>query len=196
MWYLLVSSTSDLINEVLTFLKKVPGVRKIRVLSDVERCSLLQAESAAEGCVMVGCRSFNEGLREVLSREVVVACSTDMDFEWPSGPHVILQHGEIIIGFITDNVDQVKSQFGEEIRVFGKNLVIFPERLRKLRGEKMAPTLFVCRGFKLDQLERQAGVKNVVFAFCTRAGDAYLKGLLGEENKPELGSIVVGFDIS
>lgn len=196
MWYLLASSASDLINEVLTFLEKVPGIRKIRVLSDVERGSLLQTESAAEECVMVGCRNFNEGLREVLSREVVVACSTGMDFEWPSGPHMVLKQGGIIIGFITDNVNQVKSQFGEEIRVFGKNLVIFPERVRKLRVENMTPTLFVCRGFKLDQLERQAGVKNVVFAFCTRAGDAYLKGLLGEENKLELGSIVVGFGIS
>lgn len=191
----MVSGTSNLINEALTFLNKIPGIRKIKVLSDAERSSLLQAELAAESA-MVGGRGFNEGLREVLSREVVVACSTDMDFEWPSGPHVILQHGEIIIGFITDNVDQVKLQFSEEIHVFGKNLVIFPERVRKLKGEKTAPTLFVYRGFKLDQLERQANVKNAVLAFCTRAGDAYLKALLGEENKPELGSIVIGFDIS
>ncbi|MFB0563633.1 MAG: hypothetical protein ACETWM_20735 [Candidatus Lokiarchaeia archaeon] len=191
----MVSSTSNLINEALTFLKKIPGIRKIKVLSDVERSSLPQAELAAESA-MVGCRSFNQGLREVLSREVVIVCSTDMDFEWPSGPHVILQQGEIIIGFITDNVDQVKPQFSEKIYVFGKNLVIFPERIRKLKGEKMTPTLFVYRGFKLDQLERQANVKNAVLAFCTRAGDAYLKALLKEEKKPELGSIVIGVDIS
>jgi hypothetical protein len=191
-----VSDTLIRVNGVLTFLERVPGVRKVRVLDDVERSSLLRCELAAEEYVMVGCRIFNEGLREALSKEVVVACSTDMGFEWPSGPHVVLRQGEIIVGFITDDVDRVKSEFGEEVRVFGRNLVIFPERVRKLRGEKVAPTLFVSRGFKMDRLEREVGVKNAVLAFCNRAGDGYLKGLLGEENKPELGSIVIGFDVS
>lgn len=192
----LVSDGLSLVDGVLAFLGGVPGVRRVRVLGDVERVSLLRCELEGEEGVVFGCRVFNEGLREALSREVVVACSTDMGFVWPRGPHVVLRLGEVVVGFITDDVEGVRSEFGEEVRVFGGNLVIFPERVRRLRGGKVGATLFVSRGFKMEELERRVGVRNVVLAFCNRAGDAYLKGLLGEENKPELGSIVIGFDIS
>ena len=179
--------------EVFSLLRKTTGIRKIKALSDVERRSLLQAELAAED-TMIGGRCFNEGLQEALSRKFVIACSTDMSFKWPSGPYVVLKEGDTIVGFITDNVDRIKQQFNERISVFAKNLVVFPDRIRKLRGGKRAPTLFVYKGFKMPELEKESSVKNAVLAFCTRAGDACLKKLLKEKEKPEFGSIVIGFD--
>ena len=164
-------------------------------MSHDERRSLLRAESIAEEA-MIGGRGYNEGLREVLSRKFVVACSTNMGFKWPSGPYVFLKEGDVVVGFISDNIHQIKQQYREKISVFGKNLVIFPERIRKLRGGKRTPTLFVHKGFNLVELERHTKVENAVFAFCTRAGDAYLKELLKGKETPEFGSIVIGFDIS
>jgi hypothetical protein len=180
------------VNQVIAFLSKKPGIRRIKVLSDEERRSLLQVELAAENAV-IGGRCFNEGLREALSLEFVVACFTDMNFKWPSGPYVVLKEGDTIVGFITDNVNLIKQQFNERISVFAKDLVIFPDRIRKLRGGKRTPTLFIHKGFKMSELEKEANVKNAVLAFCTRAGDACLKKLLKEE-KLDLGSIVIGFE--
>lgn len=182
------------ITEVISFLRKIAGIRKIKVLSEEERRSLLQAEVIAEEA-MIGGRGFNEGLREALSRRFVVACSTDMSFKWPSGPYVTLKEGEVVVGLITDNADKVRQEYDEKTSVIGKHLLIFPERIRRLRDGKRTPTLFVHKGFNLPELERESKVKDTVLAFCTRAGDAYLKKLLKEEEKPEHGSIVLGFDI-
>jgi hypothetical protein len=190
---LLVSK--DPVQEVVSLLRKIIGIRKIKIFSSQERRSLLQTELIAEES-MIGGWGFNEGLREALSRKFVIACSTDMSFKWPSGPYVVLKEGDTVIGFITDNVDQIKQQYNEKIRVLGKNFVLFPERIRRLKVGKRSPTLFIDKGFNLPELERDAKVKNAVLAFCTRAGNAHLKELLKEEEKPEIGSIVVGFDIS
>jgi len=193
-------TSKDLMEEVVSFLQRTVG-RKIRVLSDGERRSLLQAELAAEDA-MIGSRCFNEGLQEALSRKFVVACSTDMNFKWPSGIYEVLKEGDTIVGFITNNFNQIKQQFNERISVFSKDskrgwdLMFFPDRIRKLKGGKRTPTLFVHKGFMLPELERETKVKNAVLAFCTRAGNAYLRELLKEEEKPEVGSIVIGFNIS
>jgi len=192
-------TSKDLMQEVVSFLRNTAGIMKIKVLGDGERCSLLQAELAAEDAMIGGrerARCFNEGLQEALSRKFVVACSTDMNFKWPSGPYVVLKEGEVIVGFISDNIDQIKQQYCEKISVIGKNLVILPERIRRLRGGKRTPTLFVNKGFNIVELERDTKAKNAILAFCTRAGDAYLKELLKEKEKTELGSIVIGFNVS
>ncbi|MEM2046834.1 MAG: hypothetical protein QXW47_05765 [Candidatus Jordarchaeales archaeon] len=47
----------------------------------------------------------------------------------------------------------------------------------------------------MEALEAKAGVKNATLAFCTRNGDAYLKKLLDESEKADIGTIVIGFDI-
>lgn len=181
------------VDQVIAFLSEKPGIRRIKALTDEERRSLLQVELAAEDA-MIGGRCFNEGLQEALSRKFVVACSTDMNLKWPSGPYVVLKEGDTIVGFLTDNVNLIKQQFNERISVFAKDLVVFPDRIRKLRGGKRTPTLFVHKGFKRSELEKEANVKNTVLAFCTRTGDACLKKLLKEEERLEFGSIVVGFD--
>jgi len=187
-------TSEDTMKSIISCLRKTPGIRKIKVLSDVERHSLLQVELSAEE-TMIGCCGFNEGLREALSRKFVVVCSTDMDFEWPNGPYVVLKEGEVIVGFITDNVDRIKQQFDEKISVFVKDLVIFPERIQKLRGGKRSPTLFIHKGFTLPEIEKKTKAKDVFLAFCTRAGDACLKQLLKEKEDPKIGSIVIGFNI-
>lgn len=182
------------IKDIIAHLQKIPGIRKIKVLNDSESHSLSQAELFAEKN-MVGAQCFNEGLREAISRKFVVACSTDMNYKWPNGPYVVLKEGEVVVGFITDNIDQIRQQFDEKISVFVKDLVIFPERIRKLRGGKRSPTLFIQKGFNLPEMEKETRAKDVVLAFCTRAGDACLKKLFNEEYDPKIGSIVIGFNI-
>lgn len=180
--------------EVITYLQKTPGIRKIKVLNDTENRSLLQAELSAEKN-MIGGQCFNEGLREALSRKFVVVCSTDMNYKWPNGPYVILKEGDVVVGFITDNIDQIRQQFNEKISAFVKDLVIFPERIRKLRSGKRSPTLFINKGFNLPEMEKETRARDVVLAFCTRAGDACLKQFFKEEHDPKIGSIVIGFNI-
>lgn len=187
--------SEDIMKQVISYLRKTPGIRKIKVLSATERHSLLQVELSAEEN-MIGGHGLNEGLREALSRKFVVVCSTDIKFEWPHGPYVVLKEGDVVVGFITDNVDRVKQQFDEKISVFVKDLVIFPERIRKLRSGKRSPTLFIHKGFNLPEIEKTTKAKDVVLAFCTRAGDACLKQFLKEEENPKIGSIVIGFNIS
>lgn len=162
-------------------------------MSDAERASLLQAELEGER-LMIGGQGFNEGLREALAREVVIACSTDKRFKWPKGPYVVLKSGDTIVGFVTDDVDSVKQQFNEETYVFGGNMVLFPNRIRGIKGKEKA-TLFIYKGFRVEELEEEAGVKNATLAFCTRAGDAYLKKLLDEGEGADIGTILIGFDL-
>ncbi|MBS7288186.1 MAG: hypothetical protein KIH01_05455 [Candidatus Freyarchaeota archaeon] len=162
-------------------------------MSDAERASLLQAELKGER-LMIGGQGFNEGLREALARDFVIACSTDKRFKWPKGPYVVLKSGDTIVGLVTDDVDSIKRQFNEEVYVFGGNMVLFPNRIRRIK-DKEKTTLFIYKGFKVEELEAEASVKNATLAFCTRAGDAYLKELLDEEERADIGTIVIGFDL-
>lgn len=71
-------------------------------------------------------------------------------------------------------------------------MVLFPDRIIK---DKEKTTIFVYKGFCVETLEAEAGVRNAISAFCTRNGDAYLKKLLEESEKADIGTITIGFDI-
>ncbi len=184
----------DAVNKVVEFIRKIHGVRKVRVLSDAERAALLQAELEGEKLI-IGGQGLNEGLREALAREVVIACSTNKGFKWPKGPYAVLKIGDTVVGFITDDVDSIKKRCDEEVYVFGNNLILFPSRIRKIKDRERT-TFFIYKGFSMKELEAGTGVKNATLAFCMRTGDAYLKKLLDEGEKAEIGTIIVGFDIN
>ncbi len=181
------------IQRVIKSLKNKPGIRKVKVLDDLAREDLLRLEADAEKRVLMGMGiGLNEGLRKALKREVIIACSTDEDFTWLTGPAVLLKRGDDVIGFLVDSPERIKElKIEENFKIIGESLVLFPKRVKEAQGRDT----FVFIGFTLPDLEDKAHVENAILGIPSQPGDNYLKEKLNEEKKPSFGTIVVGFDL-
>jgi hypothetical protein len=178
----------------INFLRRMRGIKKIKLLNNIERETVLRIEKNAEKTGNFY-KSVNEGVKEALSRKYALTCITDTNFKWPPGPYSVLMEGNVIVGYITDDIECIKKQFNEKISVIGKNLVLFPERVKKLETPRRSPTVFVFKGSKMPELELEAKVKNAILSFPSRDACKYILKLLKEPIKPGIGSIIVGFDI-
>lgn len=173
-------------------LQRVPGIRAVRVLSDEERGRVLELEMKAERKVLMGLMpGINVGVREALSKKIVVAAITDMEFKWPDAPCVRLVCEGEEIGL------EFKGGDPEEMRRKGYIVVgsfaIRKDKVRLLK-EKREKCLLELLPLELPLLEGVKGVKRAVIGSPSPPADEYLKKLFNVWGEG-LGTIIVGFDV-
>ena len=101
----------DIIQDVLCRIKAIKGVEDTYILNEEDKEKIFELEKKAEGAVLMGMGiGDNQGIKEVLKREIIIAFTTNMDYVWPEGPNVILmQYGEKIGEDISPNLSMASS---------------------------------------------------------------------------------------
>lgn len=177
-------------DDIINVLNKIEGIVKIVKLSDEEKKEVERLEKEAENKVLMGlCKGINIGVREALNKKLVYACLTNMEFKWPKTSLVkIVCEDEIIAEDVYD--EELLKKNKEEGNVVLGNLVIYKDKLKIIK-EKKDKLLAIMLPLPIPELER---IKAVVGSPSPPA-DKYLKEKLGIfEEKPELGTIIVGID--
>jgi len=91
-----------------------------------------------------------------------------------------------------ERVEALKRRDG--VKVIGKNFVVFLDRIKKTAAQ---PPTFVFRALPFPEIEGIPGVKDVLSASPLGSADLYLKERFGwERGKPELGTILIGFNLA
>jgi hypothetical protein len=172
------------------------GVEDTYILNEEDKEKILELEKKAEGAVLMGLGvGDNQGVKEVLKRQVIVAFTTNMDYVWPEGPNVILmQYGEKIGEDIYDPEKLEECKRCNDMLVMG-NFVIYKNAVPKPKDSKKEPITVVLPSKRCEEVECAEGVINAVLASPSTPTDEYIRSVMGLKPEKERGTFILGFDV-
>jgi hypothetical protein len=177
-------------------LRDTKGILEVGWIDENDRQRLRQFEEDLQQRGLGGLgRYCNEGVRTVLGRQMVCAVLNNNDFRHATEPCLAWVAGGVVIGEeVTDRERLESLKKSEGVKVIGNNFVVFFDRIKQTAGQQ--PT-FVFRALPFPEIEGIPGVNDVLSASPLGSADLYLKEKFGwESGKPELGTILIGFNLA
>jgi hypothetical protein len=172
------------------------GILAVGWLAEDDRQKIRQFEEELQARGLGGLgRYCNEGVLQVLGRQMVCVVLNNNDFRHATEPCLSWMVGDVVIGEeISDpkRLEALKRRVG--VKVIGSNFVIFADRVKQTAGQQPS---FVFRALAFPEIEGIPGVQDVLSASPHGAADLYLKEKFGwETGKPEMGTILIGFNLT
>lgn len=185
----------DIIQDVLCRIKAIKGVEDTYILSEEDKVKIFELEKKAEGAVLMGMGvGDNQGIKEVLKREIIIAFTTNMNYVWPEGPNVILmQYGEKVGEDIYDPEKIEECKKCKDMMVMG-NFVIYRSAVPKPKEAGKEPLTVVLPPQRCTDLECVGSIKNIVLASPSTPSDEYIRSVMGLKPAVGLGTFIIGFD--
>ncbi|WP_410508871.1 hypothetical protein RSJ42_00905 [Methanosarcina hadiensis] len=186
----------DIIQDVLCRIKAMKGVEDTYILSEEDKQKILELEKKAEGAVLMGMGvGDNQGIKEVLNRQLIIAFTTNMDYVWPEGPNVVLmQYGEKIGEDVYDPAKLEECKKCKDMLVMG-NFVIYRSAVPKPAEAKKEPITVVLPPQKCKDLECVNELTNIVLASPSTPSDEYIRSVMGLKPAVGMGTFIIGFDL-
>ena len=170
------------------------GIVDVKWLSEAERNEVLQREEVVEkeGLALAGTYR-NDGMIQVLCRKHVCAVLNNNDFRHATEPALAWVCGDVVIGEeIVDDWRLNQLCQRRNVKVLGKNFVLYFDRIRQTRGQKPH---FVVKGLAFPEIEHLPFVADVLSASPIGSADLYLKKRFGWPTDDQtLGTILIGFN--
>jgi hypothetical protein len=182
--------------EVEAALRATRGIISVGWLVPADRQEIRKMEEVVEkeGLALAGTYR-NVGILDVLERRHVCAVLNNNDFRHATEPALAWICGDVVIGeeIVDDDRLEALCQSGN-VKVLGKNFVLYFDRIRQTRGQK--PN-FVVKGLAFPEIEHLSFVADVLSASPIGSADLYLKKRFGwPEEDLTLGTILIGFNMT
>lgn len=175
-------------DDVLSLLDSLKGVRKSFYLSDSMRARLREIESEVHpfGPLIVR----NEGVLECLTRDRVACIVKDTSFRPPPRATVVLiDEDGVVIGKELLPGEVVKEEPGRKTLYLGKDFVIFHD------GRSGRNARFVLPPVPFAEVEMLPFTDRVVSSSPSTAGDLHIRRSAGLDDDPRLATVLVGYDL-
>ncbi|MEM2896044.1 MAG: hypothetical protein QXG01_00455 [Candidatus Bathyarchaeia archaeon] len=187
------SDKNSRVEEAIELVKKVllgvPGVMEVHRLDKKHFREILRLETLVERS-MVGIRGFNEGLREVLSRQVVLAIAHLPNLRHPPEPIILWKVGKEVVGeevWEDKKIEELKKDLN--IIFLGKNFVLYKDKLTRLHK---ADSMLVYPPVRFPELEKIESIKDPVSVTVSTPADVYIKKEMGwNVNDPKIGTVLI-----
>ena len=185
----------EIINKVRNAIVHMKGVETTYLLNEDDQEIVRELEKKADEMTLMGLgRGDNKGVKAVLKNDVIFAFTTNMDFNWPEGPSVILMHGDRIVGQNLDDEAKLEEMKSCKDKLLIGNIVIYDTSVLKGMDSKTNPLIVVLPPKPCKEVECVDKVCNVVLASPSTPSDEYLKGKMGLECLHGKGTFLLGFD--
>lgn len=175
-------------DDVLSLLDSLKGVRKSFYLSDSMRAKLKEVESDVHpfGPLVVK----NEGVLECLTRDRVACIVKDTSFRPPPRATVVLiDEDGVIVGRELLPGETVAEEPGRKTLYLGKDFVIFHD------GRSGRNARFVLPPVPFAEVEAMPFADRVVSSSPSTAGDLFIRRAAGLGDDPKLATVLIGFDL-
>ncbi|MEM3506161.1 MAG: hypothetical protein QW589_08660 [Candidatus Bathyarchaeia archaeon] len=186
-------SFEEVIKLIKEVLLSIPGIIDVRYLDRKHFEEILKLETLVEKS-MIGIRCFNEGLREVLKRQVVLVIVHLPNLRHPPEPIILWKIGEEIVGeevWEDEKIEKLKKD--PNIIFLGKNFILYKDKLAHLRK---ADSTLVYPPIRFPELEEIKLIKDVASITVSTPVDIYIKKEMGWDiNDPKIGTVLIGFNI-
>jgi hypothetical protein len=189
---------------VCSIVKECKGVCSIlQELDEEQRKKVLALEIVEESkLVQFGAGIENQGVKEVLTRDVVLLITNDETFEYRD-PTILLKANDEIVGEEISDPAKLNEMKGKPGYFFtGKSSRPFVIYTYKLRARKGVPVKFVTLPFSLPheglkkEIENSNGISDLICGWPSRSTDLYLKQTFNLNTEDiRLGTLLVGFNI-
>ena len=194
-------SRSEALERIKSQILKVKGILGVSGLNIEQREAIARLEDEAMGKVLGGMgKGRNEGVRECLSREVVMVFFVDMSFDVPKDANMmVLMCKDEIVGW--DSMDP------EVIRKFkcDNNYMVLSDFFVMKRDIKLSPAAFECgdmyflfKGMKIEQFSNITEIKDHIVAVPSPPGFKFLYDLFKDKmdlSEPRIGGFLIGFNL-
>lgn len=193
------SSVIDVVlQNVLGKIRECRGVLAVKALSELEKKRISEVESQVENKIVYGmCKSLNQGVRESLQRDFVVAMVIQTsEFQYPHHPYMNIMCGDQVIGELVSDKEKIDELKQDPSNVFlWDNFVVDTRRLPR-DPEKRRQLRLVYLPREPLQLTGLEDIENAVFGTPSTEGDKLIKGMLDfKSNDSVTGTCLVGFDV-
>jgi hypothetical protein len=176
------------LDDVLSLLDSLKGVRKAFYLSDSMRSRLREVEAEARpfGPLVTS----NEGVLECLRRERVACIVKDASFRPP--PHatvMLIDEDGTVIGRELLPGEVVEEEPGRKTLYLGKDFVVFHD------GRSGRNARFVLPPVPFAEVEALPFTARVCSSSPSTMGDMYIRRSAGLDDDPKLATVLIGFDV-
>ncbi|MDK2892557.1 hypothetical protein [Methanohalophilus sp.] len=186
----------DVINKVIDELSKIKGVGHCEVLTDEDRRVIEEMEAKADEMTLMGLgRGDNKGVKKVLKSDFLLVFTTDMDYEWPPAPNVILMQNGEVVGEDTDDEEKLKELANSDDAIVMGNIIIYNKNALSSMGGKCEPLVVVLPPKKCNEIECLPNISSAYLASPSPPTDEYLKKRICHNNESGTGTFLLGFDI-
>lgn len=169
------------------------GVVDCRAVPHEERVALIQVENDSNLRLgLPGLEITNEGIKEVIKRQHVVAILHSPALRHPPQPIMVVYAGDRVVGEeVWDTVALRKLSVDPDAILLG-NLTLNRKQLETAKGK---PLKLVYRALRFPELEDLEGIRDV--ASVTIGVPAHLrlaKRFGWDPDDPQLGTVLIGFN--
>ncbi len=185
----------NIINNVKNVIANMKGVETTYLLNEEDREIIRKLEKKADEMTLMGLgRGDNKGVKTVLKNNVIFAFSTNMDFNWPEGPNILLMQGEHVVGHDLDDEAKLEEIKACKDKLVIANIVIYDTSVLKGIDARNNPLVVVMPPKNCKEVECVDEVCNVVLASPSTPSDEYIKEKMGLESLHGTGTFLLGFD--
>ncbi len=184
----------EIIKNVQQRLKEIKGVGETYVLPEEDREIIRELEKKADDMTLMGLgRGDNQGIKEVLKKDVVIPFTTSMDYVWPCCPNVILMHHDRVVGEDLDECKLSELKDCKDNLVIG-NIVIYDKDLLRSIDPRTDPLIVVLPPKPCAEVEELPHICNVTLASPSPPTDEFLKQKMDLPQAHGTGTFILGFD--
>ncbi len=188
----------ETIENVVKKIKNLDGTHNFYVPDDEDKKKILEKEKQAEKNVMMGLgKGDNQAIKKIINeKDACLVFVTDKEFEWPSGPNLILKRNKEVIGKEITDKDELEELKQKDNVLVRDTLVIFKDKMKEKgfkKGKNKPTVIFPPKEFK--PIKNLKGIKKPIFGSpCPPAHD-YLQKKMKMNLSHEHGTALVGFDL-
>ncbi|MDD4185104.1 MAG: hypothetical protein PHX75_00460 [Candidatus Methanomethylophilaceae archaeon] len=173
---------------VLTDLRSTKGVVTAELMDDEISCEVECSERAIR--TQGGLEFRNEGYLEAMRRHVRICIFCTEDFEFPETPSIFYITGDgTVMGHEVMRHEMDAYLARDDLVWVSDNFIMYTER----RGS--GDEIFVSKAKEYPHIESYPGCTNGIIAIPAGPSDIALKSRYGVENRREIATAVMAFDI-
>lgn len=185
-----------IIEKVKNRVMEMKGVCGVFTLNADDLENIKEQEKKAEDMTLMGLgKGDNQGVKEVINRDVVMVFTTNKKFEWPCSPQVILMKEGEKIGEEMDDTEKLKEyeETGDAL-VIGNIVIYDKSSISSLTGTSK-PLVVVMPPKECPTVEEVPEISDVVLGSPSPPTDEYLKDRMEAVCESGMGSFLLGFNI-
>ncbi|ADI74784.1 conserved hypothetical protein [Methanohalobium evestigatum Z-7303] len=185
-----------IIEKVKNRVMEMKGVCGVFTLDADDLENIKEQEKKAEDMTLMGLgKGDNQGVKEVINRDVVMVFTTNKEFEWPCSPQVILMKEGEKIGEEMDDTEKLKEyeETGDAL-VIGNIVIYDKSSISSLTGTSK-PLVVVMPPKECPTVEEVPEINDVVLGSPSPPTDEYLKDRMEAVCESGMGSFLLGFNI-
>jgi hypothetical protein len=195
-------SRSETLEKIKSQILTVKGTLGVAELNREQREAVASLEDKAMGNVLGGMgRGKNEGVRDSLSREIVMALFVDMNFDVPKDMDVmvLVSKGEVV-GRTTMDPELINGYKKDG------NCMILSDFLAIRKDVKLSPAAFasgdmyfIFNGVQIEEFSKIPEIKDHIVSIPSPPAFKFLHDLFKDKmdlSEPRIGGFLVGFNLS